>query len=804
MNDILFGNNNRKIIKKLANRNIQADRRSNLLLIVTIAVSVCMVFAILLASTGLDQQYKNTQKDKAQISVIGATDEQLSALRQSQDVMWVGEYSLLGFSYQDNITLTLAYADTDYLQNQMQVSFEGKLPEGSDEVMLPQNYIDFLGIPYQVGDIVSLDITGTGTEASYTISGILNVTGKSNGYYVYISEELAKELAGDTFQISAYTRLNSEITNSNDILNLAYSAIQGTGIVEEQINLTDYFAVMTGVIKPGLSIPVPFLALITAFLAAFVIYGIFYTMITKNVQTLGQLRTIGMTRKQIKKMAKRQGYLFAVKGIPLGLITGAMIGFIISPGGFRITTTLIYAVIVAMVSFLILIVAINKPVRIAMNTSPLEGSKYLAYSGKIKSSHKLHRKLTPFNLALINISRNKKKGAFILLTLGLSGALLLATANVAGSIDAEKKARFRYFPYGDIQVSIQNIARSTFSSDTESFRSTRLQLEDNPLENQELIRQLEAIDGVEKVISSNCVMLMITFPADMGSITSVTNFVPTLDEEQIQDIKKILINGTADYVEMTENIGILTDENIADVGDTLTLEGRSNDGGEFSIDAVVVGTYNSADLMEEYPVVPGSPYFLITYDTAKKLTGVTDQTGMLSISTTADNYDAVSSIIQGIVDESDEIDCYLIEQTINNIQRNYNQSIQILYLVAVILFVFGGISLANTLLVDFRNRKREFGLLETVGATQRQLKRMLHTEVFLYLSGTFVISIVGGTVAGAIVCNNIDQSSHCIDYSFPWLFLLGLIAMLFVIQILFSLYTSHELKNTKMLDAIRA
>lgn len=35
--------------------------------------------------------------------------------------------------------------------------------------------------------------------------------------------------------------------------------------------------------------------------------------------------------------------------------------------------------------------------------------------------------------------------------------------------------------------------------------------------------------------------------------------------------------------------------------------------------------------MESAPVVPGSPYFIMTYDTAKKLTGITAQTGTLSL-----------------------------------------------------------------------------------------------------------------------------------------------------------------------------
>ena len=41
---------------------------------------------------------------------------------------------------------------------------------------------------------------------------------------------------------------------------------------------------------------------------------------------------------------------------------------------------------------------------------------------------------------------------------------------------------------------------------------------------------------------------------------------------------------------------------------------------------------------------------------------------------------------------------------------------------SAILFVFGSISLTNMLMVDFQNRKREFGLLEAVGGNAKTVE----------------------------------------------------------------------------------
>ena len=128
-----------------------------------------------------------------------------------------------------------------------------------------------------------------------------------------------------------------------------------------------------------------------------------------------------MTKRQIKRMAGNEGRKYAIRGIPLGLLCGVLIGFIGCPDGFRLKTAIFYAAVISVMAFITVNIAIFKPVRVAMNISPVEGSKYIMYAGEKKRSRKLHRKLTPFNLAKINIQRNKQKAVLTILMIGLSG-----------------------------------------------------------------------------------------------------------------------------------------------------------------------------------------------------------------------------------------------------------------------------------------------------------------------------------------------------------------------------------------------
>ena len=797
-----FENDTSAITNKLAKRSMKTDKRSKAFLLLTIALSVCMIFSIILISAGAQEEFKNTQRSKAQIAILGITDDQLSSLRQNKDVQWIGEYAAIGLFYSGNKTITVAYGSEDYFTHQEEMSLQGSVPQKANEIMLPQNYIDFLGESYRPGDTITFDITGMGDKTEYTLSGILNEDRKSDGYFVYLSKDLAMSLM-DHLQVTAYTRLNTDAIRSDAILDFTDKIIENTGIVEDQIYLTEYSAVMTGVIQSGIQLPIPLLAALTAVLAATIVYGVFYTKIAKNVQMFGQLRTIGMTKKQIKRMARKEGLRYAFTGIPLGLIAGLLIGFIVYPKGFQIKTAAVYAVLIAIVGVVMVNIAIFKPVRVAMNTSPIEGARYLAYSGNAKSSSKLHRKLSPNNLAKINIQRNRQKAILTLVMLGVSGALLLGASTVAGSIDPEKQATFKYYPAGSILLQVKNHVGSSFDKESEPYGSSKLQLEENPLESQTLRHNLENTAGIESVTAFNSVQMSITFPSGSGSLTSIMNVFPTLNREQLAEKQAVLSSGTADYDVMTEKYGILASEKIANVGDTLQLEGRSPDGSTFNVDAVVVGTYNPTDLMERSPVVPGSPYFMMTYDMAKNLTGITEQTGILAITVTPNHFDEVLSAVQEIAEQNGKISVNTIEQTIKNIQYRYSSSIKALYMAAAILFTFGGISLMNMLMVDFQNRKREFGLLEAVGATQKQLKAMLSREIGIYLGGSLTVSLVLGTIISIIACQRLEAVNHCITLNLPWLFLIALIAAMVVIYMIFTAYAKAELRKTGILSAIR-
>jgi len=510
-----------------------------------------------------------------------------------------------------------------------------------------------------------------------------------------------------------------------------------------------------------------------------------------------------MTTRQVRRMMRRSGRRLAVQGICLGLMMGTLLGFIICPGGFRLPTALIYGSVSAAIAWMAVTLAIWRPVRIAARISPIEGSRYLAAHGSRKHRHRRHRPLTPARLAAINLGRSRFKTAFTLLALSLSGALFLAVATVAGSIDAEKQARFEYYPAGDIEVMLQGVARSTFEANGEYNYDTRLQQEDNPLSDPALNEALLSIDGVEKVTAHKAIRATIEMPWDMGSILSQDSLVPVIDREDFNAVAALLTDGTPDYEAMSADNGILINNKYGKVGDRFSVSVRGIDGEKKTFTATAVGSFDPEALMAAYPLVPGSPTFLLTVDSVEQLTGVQDLTGVLTVQTEDGAFESVRKQIRQMADASDTIDENDILQTITNIQIINGITIRNLYLVAMLLFLFGGLSMSNMLIVDLRSRQKEFGLLEAVGATQRQLRRMLFWEMGTILGVTGLLSLLVGAVASAIVCARIDALHHCINVVLPWPFLLAFFALLFIIGGVTIAVAWQQLRRRSVLAAVR-
>ncbi len=194
-------------------------------------------------------------------------------------------------------------------------------------------------------------------------------------------------------------------------------------------------------------IPILLLIIFTGYL---IIYNIFQISVVADIRFYGLLKTIGTTPKQIKSVIRQQAVLLCTGGIPFGLILGWLLGVKLTPvllaqlNGMRENTFSANPVIFifsTLFSVFTVFLSCRRPGRLASEVSPIEAVRYTE-SGVQKAKKTVVRKAngknSPTSMAWANLGRNKKKTAVTVLSLSLAVVLLSLTVTFANGFDMKK------------------------------------------------------------------------------------------------------------------------------------------------------------------------------------------------------------------------------------------------------------------------------------------------------------------------------------------------------------------------------
>ena len=125
-----FENDTKTIIKRISSRNISANRKRNIFIIITIALASTLLSAITLYGFGITQKTKNLNKKTAQIVYHAISEKEGSELYKEREIAWIGEF-FNAFSEEINhSTVNFTYANADMLKSQS-MPYSGKIMEVS-------------------------------------------------------------------------------------------------------------------------------------------------------------------------------------------------------------------------------------------------------------------------------------------------------------------------------------------------------------------------------------------------------------------------------------------------------------------------------------------------------------------------------------------------------------------------------------------------------------------------------------------------------------------------------------------------
>ena len=321
------------IVKRVSNRSVSANRKRNILIVLTIALASALLSAIVLYGFGVMQETQNRNQKTAQIMVHAVSEQQGQELYHQEEIAWVGEF-FNAFSEQVNhSTVNFTYANADMLKSQG-MPWSGDLPASEDEIVVQEAFLKSLGYSNESGQTIQIPFSD-GTAHDFKLTGILDVkTGDIGRYTAIISKELAEQQCGSRVMIDYYVGLKSaQNMSEEEAASYANTLAQKLGISDDHVIVrSTYFNIKNE--NRGSDMLFYFLiGFITFIGSGIVIYSIFYISVAGNIRSYGQLRTIGTTKRQIKKMVYREGKILAAIGIPIGLVIGNVIGYFLVPAG---------------------------------------------------------------------------------------------------------------------------------------------------------------------------------------------------------------------------------------------------------------------------------------------------------------------------------------------------------------------------------------------------------------------------------------------------------------------------------------
>ena len=472
----------------------------------------------------------------------------------------------------------------------------------------------------------------------------------------------------------------------------------------------------------------------------------------------------GMTEKQIKRMIRKEGYRFCLFGIPAGITVGIIFAYLLEPNGITIINAIATSILAIILGIIIVQISVYKPAQIASNISPIEATKYVGNDPELKESRvqnrKNHIRLSPYSLAVLSEKQNRKKHNLTIASLAIGGILFMVGATFISSWNPDSFARMGNLEDGEYYITINH---NTLVN-PKPYGISEYQV--NTPFSQELMEELQQIPEVKEIYATERTAAIIEYHDEQLEIP----IIPITPDNQEEILKTLPVDWTYETLVKQDAMVILGTSVQKEVyhacpsiGEKVTL--RWFDGAEHSIDILIAGT--SEKSMNEG--------FYLPKETIEKLWGDMDLTASLTLS--VPEYEKVGKSVESKLNNILSRHPDLVMETLQEVKASsantiHNTSVQV-YGVSAFVIMFSIFNLTNTLISRISTRRKEFGILESIGMTKKQIKKMLLHESVLLIIPCLIITVVAGTLMGYLLVRILSANGLTyFQYTFPFIPLL--------------------------------
>lgn len=799
-----FENDTSAVTGKYAKRSIRAGKIKSILSILTIMLSAALLSGFILSVIGMETESNRGWLVSNHAIYTIDSEQQMSSLRQDSRILDSRLFMQAANTEIDNYMVIPIYIEQNNSNIAVDDIIEGHYPTELYEIAVDKAFLRQVGLPLELGVEIAIPFYDGNTE-KFTVVGLTDNGSSERVYSLYCSQEYTQR--GSQFQQSV-TALAVQLTDTNNMSSGAFKETVNAigadyGISARKSDYNDGFAASLEPNSEVIQILVIF-SLVVLFVSYLVIYSIFYIYVQNQVREFGQLRTMGATSKQIRKILSSQGKLYCVTGTSLGLVIGGTAAFLFRPNGWSWTNTILSGFSVFVLIYGMIRLAMRKPAKIAGSIPPVEAQKSTGYQTFHATSKKLHRKITPFSLAVMSGARNRKKWIITILSLGVAGIMFMSGTTLLSSLDMERFARHGLFRYGEFEIDLSRNAKRS-----DPHRQTGIQAS-NPL-NEELIQAIMQIDGIHQITVYQNLDAQFEYNGD----TDAQPIAPFLSDQQSL-LEQYLSDGTADYESMIGNreLLILRNEYVEDIygwkfqiGDTIKF--RWYNGAEYKETEYKIAGEISDDVFadEQGGRLFGKTQFFLLPD--KLLQDMMEPGFNLNsnLLIEIDNLSQEAEIRQQM-NELVEDTANVTMETLYNLYLDskvmYDRTSAVIFGISGFLMLFAVINLINTLIAVALSRKHEFSVLRAIGMGKKQLQATIRYEGLLLSLWNVFITLIFGTVTGYGIVrylNSLGDDTWIWRFPLPYFVGYGIVSI--ILPIVISAVIIYIVQKKSVVEQLR-
>lgn len=786
-----FENDTSAITKKLANKSLKSEKRRNLMVVIAVALAAFLICFTGIVSTSLTQMQRNQVVDTYEAVWLGVEENDIETLKGLPEFERVGSYYMLGEELSEQgYHASYVYCDAQMMEitkAQMKL-LEGRVPEKANEVVVSEYFLSTYGNNAKIGDTVTLDTESF--HGDYVVTGIMDSVNEkeANTCAIILSKAALKEWDG--FNPAGY-RAYAHFKNSVQLDEELMTSYCREVAEEYQLSMpkmnSKYFAYAS---KSFDFLPIVGVIAIVLIGGYIVIQSIFRISINDKIQSYGQLRTIGATPKQIKRIVKQEGHKLGSIGILIGTVLGVCGGFLLFSKGFNAVSYVTTVILTLISSWIMVSVSIRKPVKIAAGISPIEAVRFTPAQKDIRSRKK-NIKLNPVSMGIANFKRDRKKTISIIASLSLGGIILLVVSSVVLLRSPETLAR-QFFPDGDYKIYLDS-----------EVTEEKTMAAGNPL-NEELKQEILSIDGITDIIPSRQ-SLHATYKTEIHQAGGMCDM---LTDQNYATVEAALTAGTMP----TDSRSIVIDYNVVkkneDMGVGSMVEISFGEG-QPSVSVTISGLYAPAKAYSGHGRMhlDGATLFAPEALFHELHPEITSFDYSWSIVNDPKKTDYVGAELKNIVASHSNIALDEINTVIEYEEMTNSFAFGSMEILSWLVFLFGVINLINTTLSNQIARKQENSILRSIGLTQKQLCKMNICEGLCYALFATLATLIVGLPASIFACRKMSVGAfagNVVPYKFPVLEMGLFILVLFGMELILSVWTVRRQKKQSLIEQMRA